>query len=264
MSTFDFDKEVISTSENMAVVVDFWAPWCGPCQFLGPVIEELETEWKGKWKLVKVNTDEYQKLMQKYGIRGIPAVKMFYRGEIIAEFTGALPKYQIQKWLDTHVPDERKITLERIKDDLGNGVATAMEQLEAFVSKHDDMIEARVLLASKLIFDDTNRALALVNGIKIGDPNYEISEDIRQLGAFLKFNPDASDPKVEEQLIAAREHFNDQNYEGTIEGLIGAVMINKGYMDELPRKTCVALFRILGQDSELTKKFRRRFDMALY
>ncbi|MEQ8810911.1 MAG: thioredoxin, partial [Imperialibacter sp.] len=95
----DFDKEVIAKSKDVPVVVDFWAPWCGPCQFLGPIIEELADEANGTWALVKVNSDENQHLSAEYGIKGIPAVKMFHKGEVVAEFTGALPKHEIQKWL---------------------------------------------------------------------------------------------------------------------------------------------------------------------
>ncbi len=112
----DFQKEVIEKSYKIPVVVDFWAPWCGPCKFLGPVIEELEQQANGAWKLVKVNTDEHQELMQEYKISGIPAVKMLSKGEVIAEFTGALPKHQIENWLSEFLPEEKKEILYNIKE----------------------------------------------------------------------------------------------------------------------------------------------------
>jgi putative thioredoxin len=95
----DFSKEVIEASQHQPVLVDFWAPWCGPCRMLGPVLESL-TEKRDDVVLVKINTDNNQELAMEYGIRGIPAVKLFHRGRVVGDFTGALPAFYVQKWLD--------------------------------------------------------------------------------------------------------------------------------------------------------------------
>ena len=99
-----FQTEVIEKSHDKPVVVDFWAPWCGPCRALGPTIEGLARASGGRWRLVKINADAHPALMQRFGVRGIPAVKMFVGGAVVAEFTGALPEPEVRRWLDAHLP----------------------------------------------------------------------------------------------------------------------------------------------------------------
>lgn len=99
-----FQKEVLDKSAEKPVLVDFWAPWCGPCQILGPTLDKLARESKGAWRLVKVNADKYPTLTQQYGVRGIPAVKLFVDGQIKDEFVGALPEHTVRQWLSQALP----------------------------------------------------------------------------------------------------------------------------------------------------------------
>ncbi|SHK34001.1 thioredoxin [Rhodothermus profundi] len=100
-----FHKEVIEKSHEKPVVVDFWAPWCGPCRILGPVLEKLARESKGAWRLVKINTDQHPELALHYQVRGIPTVKLFRNGQVVDEFVGALPEPAVRQWLHRHVPE---------------------------------------------------------------------------------------------------------------------------------------------------------------
>ena len=100
----NFDEDVIQTSHRKPVVVDFWAPWCGPCRILGPTLEKLAKESGGRWRLVKINADTFPDLSQRFGVRGIPAVKLFVNGAVKDEFVGALPEPALRQWLDRSLP----------------------------------------------------------------------------------------------------------------------------------------------------------------
>ena len=98
-----FQTDVIERSRQVPVIVDFWAPWCGPCHMLGPTIEKLASEADGKWNLVKVNTDQHQDIAAKYQIRGIPNLKLFVNGEVVSEQVGALPEPHLKQWIEEYL-----------------------------------------------------------------------------------------------------------------------------------------------------------------
>src|SRR5215217_6771346 len=99
----NFEQEVIAASMAQPVLVDFWAPWCGPCKAIGPILEKLETEYAGGFKLVKINSDEEQQLAGAFGVRSIPTVILLKNGQPVDGFMGALPEGKVREFLDKHV-----------------------------------------------------------------------------------------------------------------------------------------------------------------
>ncbi len=262
MNALNFQADVLDLSFEKPVVVDFWAPWCGPCRILGPVLEQLAEEQSDRWTLVKVNSDEAYDLAAAYQVMSIPNVKMFYQGKVVAEFAGALPRQAILKWLDEHIPDARSNDLKSILDSISNGIPGAVEALDAFVHDNPDVEEARVVLAGHIVFAEPERALMLVDKVKMGSEFYETAEDVRTLSRLMQFSGNGL--PVSNALGMAAQAARSGQLESAIIQLIEAVGMDKSYENELPRKAAIAFFRTLGPQHELTRAYRRRFDMALY
>jgi putative thioredoxin len=259
----DFDKDVIARSFEVPVVVDFWAPTCGPCLFLGPVLEKLATGSEGQWELVKINTNAQNRLAYEHGISSIPHVKMFSKGKLVSEFVGALPEGTLVKWLDQFIPNEEKEQLNAIRERLaGADHDTALADLRAFVLAHPEMQMAAVVLASQIIFESSQEAIDLVKDVKLGDLLWESAENIRLLGELGTYE-DQSGTEAGKQLTIAREALHANDFEVAMEAMIAAVEADKLLQKELPRRGAIALFRMFGSQHPLTIKYRRRFEMAL-
>ncbi len=260
----DFTAEVIDRSYNVPVVVDFWAPWCGPCQYLGPVIEQLAAEANGRWELVKVNTDENQHLMQQYGIQGIPAVKLFHKGNVIADFTGALPKHEIEKWLNKHIPDETKTAYAELRESTQwPATEEQITKLAEFITEHAGFADAVIDMAAEQVLTDPDASLNAMKNITFGHPRFDTVQAIRTLAEMLEVDAE-NEEKYQDRIVSIQSALREKNIEQALEKLIEFVMIDKSFQDELPRRSVIAIFHLLGQQHELSKKYQRRFSMALY
>lgn len=260
----NFERDVLDRSFEMPVVVDFWAPWCGPCKYLGPVIEQLADEAGNRWELVKVNTDQHPELMQEYRIQGIPAVKLFNKGQVIAEFTGALPKSEIERWLEKHIPDPTKQGYADLLAEITwPGTDEQVTKLAHFIADHAGFADAVIDLAAHQVLTDTDASLNAMKNITFGHLRFDTVTAIRTIAELLKAQP--SGISATDQLLEkSKSALTNKDIDAALAALIALVTINKGFQDELPRRAVIALFQLLGQQHELTRKYQRRFSMALY
>ena len=265
--TNDFERDVIERSRALPVLVDFWAEWCGPCKILGPVLEKLAGEHSDEWALVKLDTEAFPHISAQYGIRSIPNVKLFVDGEVVDEFVGALPEPQVVEWLSKAIPSRYRAQLADARRMLSdNGAGPALGILRPIISAEPNNHEALVLTARAVLFSNSEQASTMVDQVQLGSPHYDEAEAIRTLAAMFG-RVDAGllpESPVKDRYLQALHEARTGDFEAGLEGLVEVVRKDRRYDDDGARKGCVAIFNLLGNDHELTRRFRAALSRALF
>jgi putative thioredoxin len=260
----DFSKDVINRSKSIPVLVDFWAEWCGPCRILGPVLERLAAKYEGRFELVKVNTDVNQEIAAKYGIRGIPNVKLFINGNVADEFTGALPEHSVEQWLKKAIPGKHSKDIENVKELISkdeNEKASVI--LEKLIKDEPDNSELKVLLARSILFRDHEKAEKLALESEDNVENLEIIDSIKTIAHLFSLNGiNNSDASVKYK--SAIEELKKKNFDAALEKFIDVIKTDRSIDDDGARKACIAIFKLLGEENVITLRHRRDFGSALY
>lgn len=268
-----FRNEVLERSRQLPVVVDFWAPWCGPCRTLGPVLERLEREGAGRWLLVKLNTDDNQGLAQEYGIQGIPAVKAFVDGKVVDEFVGALPESQVRAFLGRVVPDEGAVRAREARAAADRGDHAEARRLYAEVlTKDPAQPDALVYQAREAALGgDPDRARALLARLSPRDRDQR-GADLARIELALEAPPlDAArravleapaDPAARFALATALAASGDAAE--ALEILLDLVKKHRAWGNDAARKRMLQVFDLVGSRSRLADEYRSRLAMELY
>jgi putative thioredoxin len=259
--------------------VDFWAPWCGPCKTLGPMLEKLEAEYEGKWRLVKVNVDENQELAAHFQVRSIPHVVAFADGRPVDQFIGVLPEGQLRQFLDRLVPDgaeaaraEAAIAIaEGRREDAYNALKAALAYDPGFDEARLDLMELllednRVDEAQNendLLSPKTTQGIdARYNAIKTRLDAVDAAADLPPTGALearVAENPDDLEARFDlaSALIARRK------YDPALEQLLFIVQHDRTFRDDVGRKTMLSVFDLAAHQPELVSKWRRKLSASL-
>jgi len=276
VSLEEFEAKVIVPSQDVPIVVDFWAPWCEPCKVLKPLLEKLAEEYAGRFLLAMVNADENPEISQHFGVRSIPSVKVLFQGQLVDEFTGALPESEIRAFLD-------RFALPAVGGNLREEAAAllAAGQLEEALAKlveasrakpEDQAVqldavnvlmqlgrndEAQQLLSGEYL-QEADRANALRARLALAAG----AADTGEIEARLAANPADHAARIAlSHAYAAQSRFRE-----AMEAALEVVVRDRTFDEGRGRTTLLKLFEALGgsdQYDDLIREFRRKLSAAL-
>jgi putative thioredoxin len=277
VSEADFERAVVQASRSKPVLVDFWAPWCGPCQMLGPLLERLVAERQGEVLLAKLNVDEAPTLAGRYEVSSIPAVKAFRDGRVWREFVGLLPEEHLHAFLDEVVPSAAERLAAQAASLEATDLAAAERLYREAVEKDRNALGARVGLARVLLAQGkTDEVEAILEPVgSEGEAGAEAERLLARLHLRRLAGEVGDEAAARRRLAAepesARRHFElgcvlaaKGDLAGALPELLAAAERDPKLASGPAREAMVQVFYLLGVDHPLANEYRAKLARLLY
>jgi putative thioredoxin len=268
VSEATFEYEVIAHSNQVPVVVDFWAPWCGPCRILGPMLERLAREANGAFRLAKVNVDENPRLATRFGVQGIPAVKAFKGGQEVAQFVGAQPESMVQRFVRELAPREADRALVEARGFLVSRHWPEAEEAARRALTDDPASSAAALCLVRALLAQGKGAAALeVMETFPGGNEVVVVERLRPLAQLMLRAADATDMSgetAEAEYLQSARLVARGNFAAALDGLLDVLRRDKNYARGQARRVFLALLELMGEEDPLTRTYRDELASVLF
>ncbi len=287
VDTSSFVDKVINESKNLAVIVDFWAPWCEPCKQISPILEQLIGQYSGKAKLIKINIDENQQLAQQLNIQSIPTVMAFFEGQPINAFAGLKSPEEIKTFFD------EVVSVSSVSADLIKDLNKKLESAESFLEKKEVEKAMEVfssLIESELPKKEMSRAMSGLGKCLLEMNRLEELDDfLNQLEEDLKNSNDikelieaksffsnifnlvnsssensSSTDDFDNKIKSSRSFILERNYEDAVEGYLLMIEKNPKWNNGVAKNELLSLFSFLGNNNSITINGRSRLLNILY
>jgi putative thioredoxin len=257
----NFAAQVLKNSENVPVLVDFWAAWCQPCQMLMPVLVKLAEEYQGKFLLVKVNSDEEQGLAMQYGVRSLPTVKLFRYGKMQTEFMGVQPESVIRQLLEPFISRPSDALREQAQALLAEGQKVRGQALleRAF---NEDPKNLRVIIALAGFYLAEKQTEAAKQCLKEVPANQQDQADYLRLQAWLQLLQLQEQPDTLPSIQNALNLLFNKQEEQALNALLTTMQSERGAKNQA-KDALVAAFAYLN-DEERVQPYRRKMFQALH
>jgi putative thioredoxin len=274
----NFQNLVLEKSVNKPILVDFWADWCQPCQTIMPMLAKLAEEYAGKFELAKVNADTEQELAAHFGVKSLPTMKLFFKGQVVDERMGAVPESDIRAMLDKHIVSESDQLMQAAMLSYQQGqTEQALEMLNQALAKDPDNAELKITIAQMVQEQgDSESALALLDSLDDAGGKLDSAIKLRteiNMAAQLADLPElneieqrlAQNPGDLEALLQKSRHLTAQtDYDNAMECLLTIMRSDRSFEDDAGRNGLLELFDLLGGEHPSVQTYRRKLFTLLH